>query len=410
MKDYPLHQYVSTCSALPARAIVLLLILDVVTANIVDLSADWSISSLYNRSAAYCTLEANLCPSSTIGYLVAQNGLLVAEGYTCGNSDAGQYDAFSVTKSFSSYLIGKMVELAQITITDTLGDIFDTDADWDGVTQAAEKKSIPLSRLLTMTSGLVPDPCTTRNDQSTLQDVLNYDDYDAAAVGSFNYLATNHIMSRIIQRRSGQTPRQFVVSQGLFSNIGISENDYGWTQFGGVEGSAYGLMSNPRILAKLGQLYLQNGMASSTNQLIPSSWVASSEVDALVDGNEAAPVVLFLNGYGYQWYNDKSGGSGALAGAAAALGANGQVVMYLPASNTTIAVMGNGCDGSTQSRIFVQSILDNLNGFSIQQTSCERSGFSYWDYYRRNGVSILKGRIENSVHNGLLRGGNPLHV
>jgi CubicO group peptidase (beta-lactamase class C family) len=232
-------------------------------ATVTDLSSAWTEGSLYNQNKAYCTIQANLNPSTTIGYVVIQNGQLLAEAYTAGNDQNGKYDAWSVTKSWSTMIIGYMVALGQVATNETLNDIFNQDSDWIGVEQVAEKKTITLEELLTMTSGLTDSACgQSRASQESLQEVLNAVSFDASQRGRFFYLGRIHILAQIINRRSGLTPRQFVQNNGIFTKLGVAETDYEWTTFGGVEGSAFGLQTNPQVMAKLGQLYLQDELAA----------------------------------------------------------------------------------------------------------------------------------------------------
>ena len=65
--------------------------------------------------------------------------------------------------------------------------------------------------------------------------------------------------------------------------------DYTWEAFDGLEGSAYGLRTDPRTLAKLGALYLQHGYASddAASPLIASDWIQRSVTNQLSDGDSS---------------------------------------------------------------------------------------------------------------------------
>ena len=313
---------------------------------VVDLSQPWEESPLYNQNKAYCNIQSVMVPFLNEGYVIVQDGLLVAEGYVNDNTPKDIHEAFSVTKSFSTMIVGKMVELNLVFIEDTLDDIFNLDSDWVGVDQATEMKTIRLEELLTMTSGLVSGDGDPDTDQDTLQDVLNFNEYKVEEKGKFNYLGASHILSRIILRRSGLTPREFVTQNNLFSKLGIDEADYDWQQFGGVEGTAFGLETNPRSLAKLGQLYLQNGLVAEGDQMIPETWVEWSVTDQLSE--DTAAVQCLIPGYGYQWYTDRKDRSDdflvpipELEGAFAANGILGQQIIVIPRTNTVIAIMGS---------------------------------------------------------------------
>ena len=360
----------------------------------VDLSMDWEEAPLYNRNKAYCTIQDAMKPDYTRGYVVLRDGLLLAEGYTAGNQPDDKNQIYSATKSWSTFLVGVLVDQGKLSRTDTLGDIFDRDDDWEGVHQAEEKKTITVQEILTMTSGLVPGLyawCSVvfffcPSNQDTVQKVLGRTKYDEDQRGEFSYLPGTHTVAQIINRRAGESPRSFATNSGVFEALGITNDDFDWDSEGGVEGSASGLKSNPRVLAKLGQLYLQKGASSSTNQLVSSSWVASATSNQLEDGDSGATDTPLLDiydpifdGYGYHWKMPLDGGSGARKGAAAATGAYGQHIVVLPARNTVIVVMGvDDCLfcllGSLPKNIdFVETIIDNLNDLSIEQTDCTKN-------------------------------------
>ena len=368
----------------PAKVVLILTALTTiapfpVNAATVDLSTSWAEGSLYNKNKAYCTIQANLAPATTRGYVVIQNGLLVAEGYTGNNNQNGQYDAWSATKSWSTFFIGVLVDQGKLSISETLNDIFNSDSDWNGVGEAADKKTVTVEELLTMTSGLVTGCGQNSNPQSNFQEVMNQVDYVANQRGQFNYLGRTHILAHIIFRRSGLSPRDFANDAGIFSSLGMSDSDFSWEQFGALEGTAFGLKTNPRILAKLGQLYLQGGLSSTTNQLVSQSWVDTSAANQLPSGitNDINPL---LTGYGYQWYAATDGG-----GAYAAAGAFGQTILVLPADNVVVAVSGQSNCGNL---MFLEAIVAAVSDLSTEQTTCAES-FSYWNYYTQHGAELL---------------------
>lgn len=393
-----------TTISLPWRlALILLVGMGTITegTTVVDLSQSWATGSLYNQNKGHCTIQAAMVPNSAIGYVVIQNGEIVSESYTTGSDSNGKYDAWSATKSWATFFVGVLVDQGSVSITETLADIFDTDADWNGVTGADDKKTIRVEELLTMSSGLVPAACQpgANEGQDTLQAVLNHVDYDSCQRGSFNYIGQTHILSRIIERRSGQSPRQFAQSAGIFTKLGMSDGDFDWTTFGGIEGSAYGLKTNPRILAKLGQLYLQGGLAATGDQLVSSSWVTASVQSYITaDVNCRNSGV----GYGYQWFQTAFGD-----GSAAAVGAQGQYIVFIPSSNTTIAVMAQGCRGAQTSATFVETIAANLGDLSVPQSSCSQS-FSYWKYFAQHPNQLLGFAFGEQAVPYKLRGSGPV--
>lgn len=363
--------------------------------NIVDLSQHFDKSHIYNRNQAYCTIKSAMAPYLIEGFVIAQYGKLIAEGYSDDHTNLDTFPAFSVTKSFSTMLIGKMVELGQVDVSETLADIFNVTSDWTGVSQASEKQTITLEELLTMTGGLSNGP-QQFSDQETLQQVLNYMTYDAGQRGKFNYLGANQILSRIILRRSGQTPREFVREYNLFDQLGISEFNYNWDTFGDVEGSAYGLHATPRSLAKLGQLYLQNGLAARGNQMIPSEWIQTSITDQLSE--DTASVQCLVRGYGYQWYVDREDRTDGLfvplpqlEGAYSANGVQGQHIVVIPDKEIVIAIMSTDYT-QIYNYSFLVTILLNLAGLDEEVEDLDGCGdFSLMNFLGYGGISFLLG-------------------
>jgi len=117
----------------------------------IDLSKPWKRDPHYNQNKAYCKIQSAMPPFLIGGWLIVRDGLIMAEGYNTGVSKQDKFEAWSVTKSFSTMIIGKMVELGQVSTTETLGDIFNQDNDWVGVNRAEEKKKVVLQDILTMT-------------------------------------------------------------------------------------------------------------------------------------------------------------------------------------------------------------------------------------------------------------------
>jgi len=212
-----------------------------------------------------------------------------------------------------------------------LGDIFDNDEDWNDIVDAEEKQTLALEELLTFTSGL-SEAGSVRDrfqNQTSLVDVLNATIYSADGRGFFEYLPTNHILARIIFKVSGQTPVE--VASDAFAAMGLVQGtDFTWDAFGGVSGSAFGLHYTPRALAKLGLLYLQQGLAAPDVRIVSKEWVTASTTNKLGPDDKPdnnAP----LNGYGYQWYIGEN--------IYMAIGGGGQLLAVYPDENMVVSIM-----------------------------------------------------------------------
>ena len=370
-----------------------LLVVNFASAEIIDLSQDWQQGDLYNQNDLYCNMQAITVPAFLEGYMVIRNGKVLAEYYEEGSTPDDQIESWSLTKAWSSMLIGKMVDSNLVCTNETLGDIFDQPDDWEGVRQIEEKKTITLQEILSMTSGL--KPCFYQSnikDQETLQDVLDQVDYEEEFRGKFYYNERSHMLSRIILRRTGLTPFEFMEQEGIFAKLGInSTTDFSWDTFGGVEGTAVGLKTNPRVHAKLGQLYLQQGLAKEGDeQLISQEWIRRSSTNQLADGviNYLSPPGE-LDGYGYQgWFVNTPDYTGILEGFTVAFGLFGQIIAYQPSSNTTISIMGKPPAGSGTSYNFLKNIVENLPHLEVEQSDCDDARLRYVKYLRENGGEV----------------------
>ena len=110
-------------------------------------------------------------------------------------------------------------------------------------------------------------------------------------------------------------------------------------------------MCTPRDWARLGQLYLQKGLAAEGEQLIPRSWVtASAFEDQLQEGDFSSNCLSSgfgrYYGYGYQWFIDKTVQDDAkirpeFEGSFTANGLYGQQIVVLPRINTVIAILAD---------------------------------------------------------------------
>ena len=86
--------------------------------------------------------------------------------------------------------------------------------------------------------------------------------------GSYDYLVSNNILSYVILKVSGLTPRQYL-AENILPALGIENDDIFWEAMSnGVEHAFTGIHLTANQMAKFGQLYLQRGATGSGNQLV----------------------------------------------------------------------------------------------------------------------------------------------
>lgn len=236
------------------------------------------------------------------GYVVFEEYPDPWQGVSRTQSINGTHYLYSVTKSFTSCLIGLAIDNGYIDNTSqTLLSFF---PDYTVANVDERKEHITLRNLLTMRSGLPWDE-TSAPFTSPENDVyqVNYNlsggvqyvldrpmEYEPDEMFHYN-TGASHLLSGIVQETTGMSTLDFAAAN-LFAPLGI--DTFYWNRdtqdvyFGG-----YDLQLRPLDMAKFGYLFLNNGTWDG-EQILSSNWVneSTSTVSTLSD----------TRGYAYQWW------------------------------------------------------------------------------------------------------------
>jgi CubicO group peptidase (beta-lactamase class C family) len=228
------------------------------------------------------------------GVVVVRYGYIAAEKYYAPYNQSAPHAIYSCTKSVMSALIG--IALAEGLIDDLDQDVLSFFPELTFANVNAWKEKMKLANLLTMQSGLSwQDGMPTYIEMGAQEDVIHYvlDRSMVAEPGSeFNYCSgCSHLLSIIVQRIASEGTLAFAKSR-LFDPLGITDVVWELDRRGTPNGG-WGLALTPRDMAKIGYLYLREGIWDG-NQIIPAGWVREStgQQVAIEDGL----------GYGYQWW------------------------------------------------------------------------------------------------------------
>lgn len=204
--------------------------------------------------------------------LVARHNRLIGEAYPRGEDYIQRYHNIqSCTKSIASLLLGAAVDQQIISsLNERLYDIFPELFDDDEV-----KREMTIAHALTMQTGI-----NFENDRHTLElystemnstaFVLSLDRLYRPGTGVQYQDGAPHLISKVIEEKSGQTLSQFAQSVFL-SKMGI----YNWQWEAAKDGTDFGAFSlylTARDLAKIGRLILQRGQWQG-EQLVDSSYL-----------------------------------------------------------------------------------------------------------------------------------------
>ncbi|MBD7913391.1 serine hydrolase domain-containing protein [Clostridium cibarium] len=230
------------------------------------------------------------------GIVVLKNGKTVYENYFNGYTATNKLHVFSVTKSIISILIGIAIDKGYIkSINQKVLDFFP-----DYPVKRGEKtiQNVTLKDMVTMTvpykykSEPYTEYFTSHNWVNSALDLLG----GKGKIGEFRYtpLIGPDILSGILVKTTGQSVLDFA-TEYLFSPLEIDvegnvifrnkeeqlawykeKNVRGWVADPqGVNTAGWGLSLTPIEMAKIGQLYLDEGMWKG-KQIISKEWVDES--------------------------------------------------------------------------------------------------------------------------------------
>lgn len=238
--------------------------------------------------------------------IIIRHGFIVYEGYFNGYHADKMHDITSITKSWTSALIGMAQAQGKFTDLDEPISTLLPDYFVDGA--HADKQAITLAHLLTMRSGIDFDEDTLSAGGYGGEELLT-EDITEIGLGfpmahesgtAWNYSTLDAQLTSAILEAAMDEPLSAFAAKHLFDPLGIKQ--FEWfadgtgTTIGGRE-----LSMTPRDMAKLGLLYLHNGVWEGA-QLIPADWVKHS----LTPQGEAyyAPTdqIETIEWYGYYWW------------------------------------------------------------------------------------------------------------
>jgi CubicO group peptidase (beta-lactamase class C family) len=253
--------------------------------------------------------------------VVAQNGQVKLEQYFRDRRSTDLSNVHSVTKSVLATLVGTAIDHGALSLETTLGDVFDIEDE--------RKRNISVEQLLTMTSGLEAD---TPHDIDDIADrgeswVAGPLAAPLRADPGTRFIYNNgaaHVLGVAIARATG-TPLATFAEEHLFAPLGIDE--YRWPTDPDGNPLGYGhLELRPRDLLRLGQLYLDGGLA-----VLPESFITAATTRHGAGGPpENVP-------YGYLWWVTEDGGHPSFF----AGGYGGQYVTVVPELALVVVTTGD---------------------------------------------------------------------
>ena len=272
--------------------------------------------------------------------LVVRNGYLVVEEYFNGYKAEDIHMQQSVSKSFTSAVMGIAIEQGSIKgVYEKVLGFFKNKKNIKNMD--SKKASMKLKDLLTMRSGTDYHEGYSSSPHSQLNRLeRGWDKFylnrpmESKPGTRFQYDSGGVIlMSAMLKNRTGKHVDKFA-EKFLFKPLGIKK--YRW--FKNKEAHPHtggGLSLRPRDMAKFGLLYLRNGKWES-KQVVPSWWVEESfKKHVKFSGYR----IRRQTGYGYLWWIQQPDPEGSgKHDIYSARGAYGQFIFIIPEHRMVVVV------------------------------------------------------------------------
>jgi len=276
------------------------------------IAGEWPVGTLRDAAidrAPIDTLIAGVLSgdfSAVHSVLIARHGVLVLEEYFAGTdidkvakdfSRDVLHQTASCTKSVTSILIGIAVDRGLLTdLNEPLPQLFPaySDLDWSG-----GRQEITLEHLLTMRAGMFwnENPADPENSHLGLYSgadpiryILELPMTDPPGTRWHYNSGLPVLLGAIIENRTGLNAESFA-AEHLFGPLGITAWEW-YMMPNGMPHTGGGLALCPRDMARIGQLYLQDGQWDG-EQIVSEHWVRES---IRTHSDEL--------GYGYFWWLD----------------------------------------------------------------------------------------------------------
>jgi CubicO group peptidase (beta-lactamase class C family) len=280
--------------------------------------------------------------------VLVRNGTLLFEHYREGYDEKWgrpigevqyapevKHDVRSISKSVVSLLVGIAIDRGLIPSVDE--PVFTFFPEFAAL-RAPEKDRISLRHLLTMSSGIEWDESRSYTDpeNSEIKMIFAPDSYRyafeqpmAAEPGKvWNYSGgSTTLLAAIVEKAAGKPLLDFA-RESLFTPLGIT--DVEWLNVpNGQPAAASGLRLRPRDLAKVGQLFLNEGSWNG-KRVVSTTWLQES----------IEPRFTVRNGkrYGYQWWLGRSVMKDRIIDWTAGFGLGGQRLFILPTYDAVVVV------------------------------------------------------------------------
>ncbi|GIE95508.1 serine hydrolase domain-containing protein [Paractinoplanes rishiriensis] len=262
--------------------------------------------------------------------MVLRHGHVVAEQWWRPYAPDRPHLLYSLSKSFASTALGFAVAEGLVDLDATVLSYFPR---FDKKIKDPKSRSIRVRDVAAMASGHTGETIDEAFAAGRGDPLLGFlrlpPEHEPGSVFAYNQPCT-HALSAIIQQVTGDTLTAFLRTR-LFQPLGIER--YGWSpDRQGRDLGFTGLFTTTEAVAKLGQLYLDEGRWQG-RKLLPAEWVAEATRAHVATAGDDPD---WRAGYGFQFWRNREGYRGD--------GAFGQLMVVLPEADAVVAITSQSHD------------------------------------------------------------------
>jgi CubicO group peptidase (beta-lactamase class C family) len=269
-------------------------------------------------------------------FMLLRHGKVIAEGWWNPYGPTLKHTMYSTSKSFTSTAVGFAVSEGLLHVDDTVVSFFRNDAPDSIGPYLAE---LTVRNVITMTTGQDPDPTgLVGRDSNWVRGFLATPIvHEPGSQFLYNTLGT-YMLSAIVSKVTGQKVIEYLTPR-LFTPLGITDVDWEVDPQGRNTGG-WGLRIRTEDMAKVGLLYLQNGMWQG-KRVLPEGWVEQATAASILQAPELPDSVRaasdWLQGYGFQFWRCRHN-------AFRADGAFGQFIVMMPDQDAVVVITSETAD------------------------------------------------------------------
>ncbi len=249
--------------------------------------------------------------------IVMRHGKVVGEFYPAPFAPEYRHTQYSSSKTLVSLAVGIAIDENRLRLTDRVAAFF---PEYLPDSVSANLAKMTLEDLLTMQSGIKPDWGMRSRGTEWIRTFLSKEVTNVPGeVFAYDSMVT-YMISAIVQKVTGKTVLEYL-KEKMFAHMNISKVNWEISPEG-VNTGGWGLHIQSESLAKVGQMWLDDGVWNG-EQLVSKEWIALMSSKHANGGDY---------GYGYQVWMCK------YPGAVRADGALGQYVIVVPEKDVVIVL------------------------------------------------------------------------